>query len=183
MDIETQTKKSMQDAIRYLKDELKNLRTSRANPSLLDSLQVEVYGALMRLKDVANVTVPEPRQLLITPFDQNNASAIAKAIEQANMGIMPIVDANAVRLNIPPMDESTRKEIVKQCKRKAEDAKVSIRQIRRESNDKARKAKDNGDIPEDLLKKKEKSIQELTDTFCKEIDQLASQKEKEILEI
>lgn len=183
MSIEKQTKESMQNALNYLKEELKNLRTSRANPSILDSVQVEVYGASMRLKDIANVTTPEARQLMITPFDQNNTGAIAKAVEKANLGILPIVDGNAIRLNVPPMDAATRKEMAKQCKRKGEDAKVSVREIRRKNNDFVRKQKADGDLPEDLMKKHEKKIQELTDQFCSEIDKMCSEKEKEILDI
>ena len=180
---EKDVKKAMQGSIDHLKHELKGVRTSRANPAILDGVSVEVYGSKMKLKDVANVTVPESRQLLITPYDANNSSAIGKAIENANINLQPIVDGNVVRINIPPMDESVRKDMVKLSKKKSEEGKVAIREVRRKFNDEVRKAKANGDVPEDMQKKTEKMIQELTDNFCKDIDKIYSDKEKEILEI
>lgn len=180
MSILDQTKNKMAAAIEHLKLELKGIRTSRANPAMLDGVSVEVYGSPMRLKDIASVTTPEPRLLLITPFDQQNSSAIGKAIEKANLGVMPIVDANVVRIKIPPMDESMRKEMVKQCHKRREDAKVSLRNCRRDANEALRKQKNDGDIPEDMLKKLEKQVQELTDKYCKEADELSAKKEVEV---
>ena len=176
-------KTAMQTAVDHFKKEIKSLRTSRANPSILDGVMVEVYGTNMKLKDIANITVPEARQLLITPYDANNVSAIAKGIESANLNIQPIVDGNVVRINMPSMDESVRKDIVKQCKKKAEEGKVAIREQRRKFNDLSKKQKQDGDITEDIQKSLEKKIQDFTDKFCKEIDQIATDKEKEILEI
>ena len=106
MGIEDQTKAKMTAAIEHLKNELKGIRTGRANPGMLDNVTVEVYGSQMRIKDIASVNAPEPRQLLITPFDTQNTAAIGKAIERANLGFMPIVDGNVVRIKIPQMDES-----------------------------------------------------------------------------
>ncbi len=182
MTIEKEAKSGMQSAFDHLKDELKNLRSSRANPSMLDSVQVEVYGTQMKLRDLANVTVPEPRQLLVSPFDASNVNAIAKGIDSANLNIRPVVDGNVVRISIPPMDESVRKEIAKQCKKKGEEAKIAIREVRRKYNDLVRKQKADGEIPEDQMKKIEKSIQDLTDRYCKDIDSACTDKEKEILE-
>lgn len=180
MDILGQTKEKMAAAIEHLKNELKNIRTGRANPGMLDSVFVEIYGAKMRIKDVASVNAPEPRQLLITPFDAQNTSAIGKAIEKANIGLMPIVDGNSVRLKIPQMDDTVRKEMIKLCHKRREEAKVSIRNIRRDSNNEiARKLKD-GDLAEDQMKKLEKNIQELTDKSCREVDDLSEKKEKEV---
>lgn len=173
----------MNDSIEHLKSELKNLRTSRANPALLDAVKVEVYGTAMRLKDIANVTAPESRQLLVTPFDSKNTNAIAKAIETANLNVNPIADGNVVRIPIPPMDESIRKDTAKICKRKAEETKVAIREIRRKYNERVRKEKQDGTMAEDEMKRHEKKIQEYTDQFCKDADGLAAAKEKEILEI
>lgn len=178
-----QIKMKMKDALEHFKHELKSLRTGRANPSILDSVSVEVYGSQMRLKEVANVTAPEPRQLLVTPFDPNNAGAIAKGIEKANLNLRPILDGHAVRISIPQMDEAMRKEIVKQAKKKAEDSKVSVREIRRRGNEGMRKLKADSEITEDEMKKGEKQIQELTDQYCKEIDALLSVKEKEIMTV
>lgn len=183
MSIADQTKSKMQAAIEHLKNELKNIRTGRANPGILDSVTLEVYGSPMRLKDIASVTAPEPRMLLITPYDPKNTAAIGKAIEKANLNIMPIVDANVVRIKIPQMDDSMRKEMIKLCHKKREDCKVSIRNIRRDNNEIVRKQKSDGEITEDIQKKLEKTIQELTDSFCKEADSVAEKKEKEIATI
>lgn len=183
MSITDQTKSKMQAAIEHFKQELKNLRTGRANPSILDNVMVEVYGSMMRLKELANVSAPEPRQLLISPFDRSTASAISKGIEKANLNLLPILEGNVIRINIPPMDESTRKEMVKIGKKKAEEAKVSIREIRRKNNETVRKQKADGDITEDVMKKQEKAIQDFTDQFCKEVDDLMTTKEKEIMTV
>jgi len=183
MSLENQVKTSMESAFEHLKQELKSLRTSRANPSILDQVQVDVYGTNMRIKDLANVTTPEPRQLLVTPFDSSTLQAIAKGIENANLNLQPKVDKNVIRINIPQMDESIRKEIVKQCKKKGEEAKVAIREVRRKNNEVIRKQKSDGLIPEDLVKKQEKLIQELTDQYCKKVETLCTEKEKEILAV
>ncbi len=183
MSIENQVKKQMEGSIDHLKSELRNLRSSRANPGVLDPVVVEVYGAKMRLKDIANITVPEPRQLLITPFDANNTKAIGKAIENANLNLLPIVEGNSVRINIPPMDEKMRKEIAKQCKKKGEDAKIAVREVRRKYNALIKEQKSGGEMPEDEQKHLEKKIQEHTDHFCKQVDELCDKKQKEIMEI
>jgi len=183
MSVEDQVKKQMEGSIDHLKTELRNLRSSRANPGVLDPVVVEVYGAKMRLKDIASVTVPEPRQLLITPFDVNNTKAIGKAIENANLNLLPIVEGNSVRINIPPMDEKMRKEIAKQCKKKGEDAKIAVREVRRKYNALVKEQKADGEIPEDVMKSLEKKIQEHTDKYCKVVDELCESKQKEIMEI
>lgn len=180
MDILKQTKEKMVAAIEHLKNELKSIRTGRANPSMLDSVFVEIYGTQMRIKDVASINAPEPRQLLITPFDSQNTNAIGKAIEKANIGLMPIVDGNVVRLKIPQMDDHVRKEMIKLCHKRCEEAKVSIRNVRRDSNESARKMKADGNLAEDQMKKLEKDIQNLTDEACKQADELSEKKEKEI---
>ena len=178
-----QTKTKMQAALDHFKNDLKNLRTNRANPGMLDGVSVEVYGSQMRIKELANVSVPEPRQLLITPFDPQTSAAIAKGIEKANLNLQPVVEGHIVRIHVPPMDEAMRKQIVKQGKEKAEDAKIVIRDIRRKNNELVRKQKADSVITEDVMKKEEKGIQELTDKFCKEIDDLYSSKEKEIMTV
>lgn len=183
MSLDNEVKAAMQTALDHLKKELKGLRTSRANPSMVEGVQVEVYGTSMRLRDIANITTPEARQLLITPFDPSNVQAIGKSIEGANLNLHPVVEGHLVRITIPPMDENARKEIVKQCKKKAEDAKIVIREIRRKYNEQVRKQKTDGDITEDQVKRFEKLIQEMTDKFCKESDTLASEKEKEIMAV
>jgi len=180
--IET-TEAGMKAAIEHLEEEFKHIRTGRANPSMVDSVFVEVYGARTPLKSVANVTCPEPRQMLITPFDPSNTAAIGKAIENANLGIMPVIEANVVRINIPPMDDSIRQKMVKQLHEHLEKAKVSVRNVRADSNKHVRKEKADGDIPEDVMKKLEKQIQELTDKYCKVADDLAQEKEKDVTTI
>ncbi|NGX63884.1 MAG: Ribosome-recycling factor [Candidatus Anoxychlamydiales bacterium] len=183
MNTQDEVKKEMSSTIEHFKEDLKNVRTSRASPSILDNLQVEVYGTNMKLRDLANVTVPESRQLLITPYDANNIHSIAKAIEAANLNLQPTIDGNVIRISIPPMDEQIRIEMQKKCKEKAENAKVKVREIRRKFNDQVRKQKQSGEIPEDIMKREEKMIQEMTDRFCKDIDCLCSAKEKEVLEV
>jgi ribosome recycling factor len=132
MSILDQTKNKMNAAIEHFKNELKNIRTGRANPAMVDHITIDVYGSSMRLRDIAAITAPEARQLLITPFDPQTVGTIGKAIEKANLGIMPIVDGNVVRLKIPPMTEELRKKMAKICHEEREKAKVSIRNIRRE---------------------------------------------------
>ena len=178
-----QAKKNMQSVIEHFKQELKNLRTGRANPSILDGVMVEAYGSSMRLKELANVTSPEPRVLLITPFDPQTAGPIGKGIERANLNLQPILDGQVVRISIPPMDEAMRKDIVKQGKKKAEESKISLREVRRKQNEITRKQKSDGDLTEDVVKKLEKAIQEYTDQYCKEVDSLMNIKEKEILTV
>lgn len=180
MSIIDETKTKMSSALEHFKNELKNIRTGRANPGMVEHIMVEVYGSPMRLKDIASITVPESRQLLITPFDPKNASVIGKSIEKANIGFMPIVDGGTIRIKIPPMTEELRKKMAKICHEEREKAKVSIRNIRRDANELVRKQKADGEIAEDLMKKFEKNIQELTDKFCKEADDLSEKKEKEI---
>ncbi len=178
-----QTKAQMPAALAQFKTDLANLRTNRANPGMLDGVSVEVYGTQMRIKELANVTVPEPRQLLVSPFDPQTTGAITKGIEKANLNLQPVMEGQVIRINVPPMDEAMRKQIVKQGKQKAEDSKIVIRDIRRKNNELARKQKADGIITEDVMKKEEKGIQDLTDKFCKEIDDLFSAKEKEIMTV
>ncbi len=182
-DVADQAKAKMQMTLEHYKTELKSLRSNRANPAMLDGVSVEVYGSFMSIKKLANVTTPEARQLLISPFDPQTAGAIAKAIEKANLNLQPIVEGQSIRINVPPMDESMRKQIVKQGKQKAEEAKIVVRDIRRKHNELARKQKADGLIAEDLMKKEEKGIQEFTDKFCKEVDDLFTTKEKEIMTV
>ncbi|MES2200380.1 MAG: ribosome recycling factor [Chlamydiota bacterium] len=183
MSIPEQAKTKMLAALEHFKQELKSLRTGRASSSMLDHVQIEVYGAQMRIKEVANVTTPEARLLLITPFDPQTAGAIAKGIEKANLNLRPILDGHIVRIPIPPMDETVRKDMVKQGKKKAEEAKIAIREIRRKQNEVVRKQKADGDIAEDQVKKFEKTIQEYTDQYVKEVDDLMHAKEKEIMTV
>jgi ribosome recycling factor len=179
MNLKEKTEEGMQAAIEHLRQELSSIRTGRAHPSLLDQLFVDVYGTRMRIRDMAAITVPEPRQLLITPYDKQTTAAIGKAIMQG-LGFNPIVDANSVRLVIPEMDQSSRNEMIKLCHKKREEAKVAVRNVRAHSNKEAREEKAKGAIPEDELNRQEKIIQELTDKYCKIADEVCAVKEKEI---
>lgn len=181
MDILVQTKKKMQAALDHFKADLRTLRTSRANAGMVENVTVDVYGSKMKLKEVASITVPEPRQIVITPYDMANLHAIAKGIEAANH--RPIVEGNLVRVKIPEMDAAVRQEIVKQAKKKCEETKITLRNIRREANDQIKKGKADSTITEDMVKKLEKDIQKFTDDFCKLADDTAAEKEKEILTI
>lgn len=180
MDLIDQAQTKMKSVIEHLKNELKTLRTGRANTAMLDSVTVEVYGSQMRLKELASVTTPEARQLLVSPFDRTNAAPIAKAIERANLGFQAVVEGHAVRITIPPMDQNMRKEMIKQAHHKQEEAKVGVRHVRRDINELVKKQKTDGIIAEDVMKSQEKKVQDLTDRFCKEADDLTAAKEKEI---
>lgn len=183
MSTESETKKKMEVALDHFKKELNNLRSNRANPAMLDSVIVEAYGAQMKIRDLANITVPEARQLLVAPFDGSMAGPISKGIEKANLGLQPMLEGSVVRMTIPPLDENMRKDIAKQGKKKAEEAKVAVREVRRKQNEHVRKQKTDGDITEDVMKREEKQIQELTDKYCKLIDELFVEKEKEIMTV
>jgi len=183
MTVLDQTKAKMQQAVEHFKTELKNLRSNRANPAVLEHITVEVYGAHMSIKQLASVTAPEARQLLIAPYDPQTSGAIAKAIENANLNLQPVVENGVIRIHVPPMDEVMRRNIAKQAKEGAEKAKIVIRDIRRKSNETIRQQKADSEITEDQMKKGEKIIQELTDQNCKVIDDLFVAKEKEILTV
>lgn len=176
-------KKQMQTAIDHLKQELNNIRTGRANPSLLDAVFVEVYGSKMRLKDIATVTSPEQRQLLVNAFDRSHNTPISKAIEMSDLGLTCAVDSGGIRITIPPMDKERRQQMAKLVHKLKEECKISVRNVRRECNDEIKKQKTDGDIADDMAKGLEKSIQESTDLFCKQADEIAIAKEKEVMAI
>ncbi len=178
-----ETKQNMQKALDHLREELSNLRTGRPNPGILDSVVVEAYGAEMKIRDLATVSISEGRQLLVSPFDPQTAGMISKGIEKANLNLQAILDGNVVRVPIPEMSEELRQEIVKDAKDKVEKTKVVIREHRRKANDLAKKMKSSGEFSEDEQKKAEKKIQELTDDYCKQADTLFASKEKEILAV
>ena len=175
-----QTKAKMKAAIDHFMEELRGIRTGRANPGMVEGVPVEIYGSQMRLKELASINAPEARMLVVAPFDPSNKDLIRKAIEKANLGFNPVVDGHIIRIKIPQMDESARKEMIKLTDKRCEETKVRIREARREGNEHTRKQKANGDIGEDEVKRSEKEIQKLTDQFCKDADDLAVKKAKEI---
>lgn len=170
----------MKSAIEHLDNELKNIRTGRANPAMVEGVKVEVYGTQMRILDIATISSPEPMQILIVPFDAHNSGVIGKAIEKANLGFNPIVEGNAVRINIPPMDGQMREKMKRLVHELCEQTKVRVRQARKEAND---AIKNDKELSEDQRKAAEKEIQNLTDTYCDRADEHADKKEKEITNI
>ena len=176
----TDAKARMQGAQDALQRELGSIRTGRANPRILDRIEVEYYGAMTPLNQVASISVPEARILLITPFDKSVLDEIIRAINMSDLGLNPASDGDIVRLAIPQMTEEGRKELAKQVKAEAEKAKVSVRNVRRDAMDSVKKDKE---LPEDVARKAEDAIQKLTDDNIKAIDAIAAEKEKELLTI
>lgn len=166
-----------------LKEELNTVRAGRANPALLDKVTVDYYGTPTPLKNISNISVPDPRTLLISPFDPKSISEIEKAINIANIGINPSNDGKCIRLAIPPVTEERRKELTKTVKKMGEDAKVAIRNLRRDANDDLKKQEKASEITEDDLKKDLDEVQKITDKAIKDIDGLCEAKEKEIMEV
>lgn len=173
----------MQKCVESTRGEFASIRTGRATPALLDRLHVEAYGAAVPLKQVASVSVPDPRSLVITAFDRNTVGDIRKAIEKSDLGLTPNVDGNAIRLMIPPLNEERRKDLVKVVKKKAEDGKVAVRNVRHKLHDDLKTQLKDHKITEDESKRLQDQLQKLTDKFVKDIDQLVTAKEKEILEV
>ena len=164
-------------------EELKTIRAGRANDSVLDKIAVEYYGTMTPVAQIGSISSPEPRMLVIQPWDQTVLSEIEKAINKSELGIAPQNDGKVIRLNFPPLTEERRKELVKNVKKYSEEAKVQIRNIRRDAMDDYKKKQKASEITEDDLKGIEKDIQNLTDKYIKEIDEITSAKEKEIIEV
>ncbi len=173
----------MQKAVDYLMDELAAIRAGRANPAILNKVTVEYYGVETPLNQVGAISVPEARQILITPWDRSLLGPITKAIQVAELGINPINDGNGVRLTFPELNEERRKQIVKEVKSIGEEAKVAIRNVRRDGMDEAKKLKTAGEITEDEQKVAEEKIQKLTDKFISKVDDMISKKEAEVMEV
>ncbi|MCR4718711.1 MAG: ribosome recycling factor [Firmicutes bacterium] len=163
--------------------ELKTIRAGRANASVLDKIAVEYYGTMTPIAQIGSISTPEPRMLVIQPWDQSVLSEIEKAINKSEIGIAPQNDGKVIRLNFPPLTEERRKELVKTVKKYSEEAKVQIRNIRRDALDDFKKKQKASEITEDDFKGIEKDIQNLTDKFVKEIDDITASKEKEILDV
>ncbi len=173
----------MQKSINFLKEELGTIRAGRANPKLLDKIQVSYYGTMTPINQMANISAPEPRALIIQPYDSTTIKDIEKAIQASDLGINPSNDGKIIRLMIPQLTEERRKELVKVIKKEIESAKVAVRNIRRDFIDIVKKLEKNSEITKDDLKKAEEEGQKLTDKFSKMIDDLYKEKEKEILEV
>jgi len=173
----------MGKSVAALEKEYAAVRAGRANPGILDKLNIDYYGAPTPVTQMASVSVVEARSLLIQPWDASIVKLIEKAILISDIGITPINDGKSIRLNFPPLTEERRKELVKDTKRMAEDSKVAIRSIRRDAIEKLKTMKKNSELTEDDVKKGENDIQKLTDKYSKSVEDLAAAKEKEILEI
>jgi ribosome recycling factor len=173
----------MQKSIESTRVDLQSIRTGRAHPSLLDRVEVEYYGSKMPLSQVASVTVPEARMLVISPWDRGALPAIEKAIQKSSLGLNPSSDGTIVRLLIPQLTEETRKGLIKQVHKRVEEGKVALRNIRRDAIEELRTLKKNGEIGEDEEKRTEGEVQKLTDKHVHELDAIQKHKEEELLEV
>ena len=160
-----------------------SIRTGRATPALLDRLHVDAYGQSVPVKQVAGVSVPDTRTLIITAWDKGVVGEIKKAIEKSDLGLTPNIDGTAIRLTIPPLNEERRKDLAKVVKKKAEDGKIAVRNVRHKAHDEIKAQLKSSDITEDDNKRMQDTLQKLTDRFVKEIDALVAAKEKEIMEV
>lgn len=175
--------KRMRSAIHSLEDDLAGIRTGRASPALVEKLSVEYYGSPVPLMQLASISVPEPRQLMIKPFDASSIKDIEKAIHSSELGITPMNDGKVIRLNLPPLTEERRHDLIKFMNNRLEEARVSIRNIRRDTNKDLRDFENEKMISKDDLKRGEDDVQKLTDKMVEEIGEVGKKKEEEILEI
>ncbi len=182
-DVVTSTQERMEKAIGALKRDLTTVRAGRATPSMLDKITVDYYGSQMPINQVASVTSPEPRQLVIAPWEKNMLGEIEKAIQKSDLGLNPSNDGSVIRLIIPQLTEQRRQELVKVVRKMAEEARVAIRNVRRDGNDDLKKAEKAGDASEDEVRRLTEKIQGLTDRFVGEVDKLAQAKEKDLTEV
>ncbi|OIJ13133.1 ribosome recycling factor [Anaerobacillus alkalilacustris] len=177
------SEEKMNKAIEALRRELSTLRAGRANPSILDKIHVDYYGASTPLNQLASITVPEARLLLIQPYDKSALADVERAIQKSDLGLSPSNDGSVIRITIPPLTEERRRELVKLVKKSAEDAKVAIRNVRRDANDDLKKLQKDGELTEDELRRSTEDVQKLTDKEIVKIDEVAANKEKEIMEV
>ena len=182
-DVQEILEQKMQKTIAVLKDELNTVRAGRANPALLDRVVVDYYGSPTPLKNLSNISVPDPRTLMIAPFDPKTINDIEKAINVLNLGINPTNDGKIIRMVVPQLTEERRKELTKVVKKFGEDAKVAVRNERRNANDELKKQEKAGELTEDDLKKEMDLVQKKTDKTIKDIDDIIAAKDKEILEV
>jgi ribosome recycling factor len=173
----------MEQAVTHLKDELSSIRTGRATPAVLNRVTVEYYGAPVPLNQLASINVPEPRLLVVQPFDKGAIGAIEKAIQSSDLGITPSNDGQVIRLAFPPLTEERRKELVKQVHGRAEESRVAVRNVRRHAKEDMEKLEREGGISQDDLGRGEKELQKLTDRHVAEIDGIQGHKEQELMEV
>ena len=182
-DLIIKSEDSMKKSINFLKEELATIRAGKANPKLVDKILVSYYGTMAPLNQIANISVPEPRSILIQPWDSNALKDIERAILASDIGINPNNDGKVIRLAFPELTEERRKELVKDIKKMAEEAKVAVRSVRRDGIETAKTEQKEGNMTEDELKQAENDIQKLTDSSLEEIDKILANKEKEVMSV
>jgi ribosome recycling factor len=181
--IYAETEDKMKKAIDVISRDLAGVRTGKASPKLLDGVKVDYYGTPTLLKQVATVNSPDPKQIIVQPWEKTLIPEIIKAIQKADLGFNPVAEAGIVRVPIPPLNEERRREMVKLVKKIGEDGKIAIRNIRRDANDRLKKSEEDSKITEDDLEKGHKRVQDLTDKSIKHIDDIVEGKEKEVMEV
>lgn len=181
--VKIDAKQKMEGALRALEEEFRTVRTGRASPAVLDHVVVQAYGSEMPLNQVSNVTTPDGRTIVITPWDKSQLGAIERAIIAANLGFNPTNDGAVVRISVPQLTEERRKEMAKMAHKMAEDARIAIRHVRKHANDHIKKLEKDHDVPEDAGRHAHDEVQKLTDDFVKMVDERLKKKEKEIMEV
>ena len=182
-DLIIKSEESMKKSISFLKEELATIRAGKANPKLVDKIQVSYYGTMTPLNQIANISVPEPRMLIVQPWDANALKDIERAILTSDLGTNPTNDGKMIRLIIPVLTEERRKELLKVVKKEIENSKIAVRNIRRDTNDEIKKLEKQSEISKDDLKRAEEEMQKLTDRYVSIIDDIFKDKEIEILEV
>jgi ribosome recycling factor len=182
-ELKKKTKEKMGKTVEATRAELASIRSGRASAALVDSVRVDYYGTETPLNQLANIAVPEPRLLVITPWDKTQIGGIERALLKADLGLTPNNDGNVIRLPIPSLTEERRKDLVKRVKRIAEEGKVALRNIRRDANEAIKKAEKSGSVPKDDAHRCKDDVQRITDEFSAKIDELAEAKEAEIMEV
>jgi len=177
-----EAEESMQNALKHLEKDLLKIRAGKANPQMLESVKVDYYGVITPIDQVSNINTPDPRQIIVQPWDKNMLPVIEKAIMAANLGFNPQNNGEILRILVPALTEERRRDLVKIARNETESAKVAVRNIRRSANESARKLEKEG-VPEDEVKILEKEIQQLTDRFISRIDQRMEAKEKDIMSV
>ena len=181
--VEKESRQEMEEAFEDVKKEFNKLRTGRARPSLLDGVKAEYYGQYTPINQMAKISAPEARQLVISPYDNNVLEDIEKAIQKSDLDLTPNSDGDVIRINIPQLTEERRKELAKKANDKAEDGRVVVREIRREANDQLEELEAKGEISEDNYHRGLENIQELTDKYIEKIDNLLENKKEAIMEV
>ncbi|MDW5299807.1 MAG: ribosome recycling factor [Sedimentibacter sp.] len=182
-EIVAKSEETMRKSIDFLREDLAAIRAGKANPKLVDKIQVSYYGTMTPLNQIANISVPEPRAIIIQPWDSSTLKEIEKAIMASELGINPSNDGKLIRLVIPVLTEERRKELLKVVKKETENTKIAIRNIRRDSNEDLKRLEKSSEITKDDHKKAEEDMQKLTDKYVKYVDDIYKDKEKEILEV